>query len=499
MKGVLKMKKIAKSWSLMLAVLMLVAAVPVFSVRVAADTVQSGYSGDLTWTLTDDGTLTISGTGEMVNYEGSSFYPAPGWSKYEIHKLIVENGVTSIGTYAFRDCKSLKSVTLPDSIADIRAWAFIGCSSLEEIAIPNSVTSIEEWAFSECTSLKSVVLPGSLSHIGSFAFSGCTSLSSVIIPDGVTSIYEAAFRNCTSLTSIDIPKSVNSIYKNAFSGCASLNAINVSSENTEYCSIDGVVFDKSKTELIAFPGGKAGTYRVPYGVTDIGAWSFSDSTSVSSVVMPSSVTSIKEGAFANCTTLKSVKIPDSVTSIEQYAFICCSALESIVLPDKLTNIQYRMFDGCTSLVSAVIPDSVTDIITSAFKDCTALTDVYYTGSEEEWSRVVVGDTNDALAGANIRCNFEKVTEHDWVAGEVVAPTETEDGYTVYTCYVCGETKNDDIVPALGIKADDTTVADNQNPVPPMDDNSKVFALVIMAVVACTAASLIVVRRKKTSK
>ena len=310
--------------------------------------------------------------------------------------ITIPNGVTSIGRSAFEDCTNLKSITIPNSVAEICGSAFEDCSSLTNITIPNSVTSIGGWAFNGCTSLTSVTIPNSVTKIGSCAFEGCTSLktvtipngvtyidyctfsgcaslTSITIPDSVTSIGYSAFIDCTSLTSVTIPDSVTSIDSSAFGGCSSLTAIDVEVGNNNYTSVNGVLFNKGKTELICYPSGKTDkSYNIPNGVTSIGYSAFIVCTSLTSVTIPDSVTSIGYYAFYGCTSLTSITIPNSVTSIGKYAFYDCSSLTSVTIPDSVTEIGGCAFRGCTSLTSITIPDSVTSIGDWAFSGCTSI-------------------------------------------------------------------------------------------------------------------------------
>ncbi|MCD7748399.1 MAG: leucine-rich repeat protein, partial [Firmicutes bacterium] len=186
-------------------------------------TISDTFGDGLTWTLTGDGTLTISGEGEMPHY---IFGTAPWYDNAgRITSVIIEDGVTSIGNYAFYGCTSLESVAIPDSVTSIGYMAFSGCTSVTSVNVPDSVTSIGDYAFYGCASMTSVNIPDGVTKIGSGAFSGCTSLTSVNIPDSVTSIGDYAFYGCTSLESIVIPAGVGSIGSMAFFYCTSLGEI----------------------------------------------------------------------------------------------------------------------------------------------------------------------------------------------------------------------------------------------------------------------------------
>ena len=197
---------------------------------------------NLTWTLDADGTLTISGTGAMKNYDYDS-NQSPVYKNSNVKKVVIEDGVTSIGESAFFYCSSLTSITIPDSVTSIGDYAFFNCSSLTSITIPDSVTSIGESAFYGCSSLTSITIPDGVTSIGNTAFSYCSSLTSITIPDSVTSIGDYAFRNCSSLTSITIPNSVTSIGNNTFRLCKSLTIITIPDSVT---SIGESAFDNCK-------------------------------------------------------------------------------------------------------------------------------------------------------------------------------------------------------------------------------------------------------------
>ena len=237
------------------------------------------------------------------------------------------------------------------SVTSIGAWAFSDCTGLTSVTIPNSVTSIGNGAFYCCTGLTSVTIPNSVTNIGYYAFEYCYGLTSVTIPNSVTSIGTEAFRNCRSLTSLTIPNSVTSIGNFAFFCCTGLTYINVASDNSNYCSVDGVLFNKDKTSLIQYPGAKQGAYTIPNSVTSIGDGAFSGCSGLTSVTIPNSVTSIGNSAFSGCSGLQSIKIPNSVTSIGQYAFADCIGLASVTIPNSVTSIGNGAFYGCRGLTS----------------------------------------------------------------------------------------------------------------------------------------------------
>ena len=300
--------------------------------------VEKGYTywieDNLTWKLYEDGTLNISGTGAMKDYDND---PSPACRNSNVKKVVIEDGVTSIGNKAFDSCSSLTSITIPNSVTNIGAAAFDSCGSLTSITIPGSVTSIGTVAFYNCSGLTSVTIPDSVTNIGAAAFDSCGSLTSIVIPNSVTSIESYAFSACSSLTSITIPDSVTSIGNNAFDSCSSLTSITIPDSVT---SIGNNAFDSCSSLT---------SITIPDGVASIESYAFYNCSGLTSITIPDSVTNIGAVAFDSCTSLTSITIPDSVTSIESYAFYNCSGLTSITIPDSVTNIGAVAFDSCTSL------------------------------------------------------------------------------------------------------------------------------------------------------
>jgi len=211
---------------------------------------------------------------------------------------VIPDSVTKINEAAFCRCIGLTSITIPASVIEIGSQSFLDCSGLTSIVIPDSVTKIGESAFRHCSNLTSVIIPDSIRKIESGTFAYCSGLKSVAIPDSVTEIRLWAFQCCTALTSIAIPQSVTKIeqeYWGAFFRCTT--TITVHPDNPIFSSEKGVLFNKDKTELIAYPNIRQGKYHIPNSVTKIGNWAFSGCEDLISIIIPDTVTNIGEDAF----------------------------------------------------------------------------------------------------------------------------------------------------------------------------------------------------------
>ena len=274
--------------------------------------------------------------------------------------VIVPEGVTCIGDYAFLWCWSLKSVTLPEGLTSIGKEAFSGCSSLRSVTLPEGLTSIEDSAFFRCSSLTSVNLPEGLKSIGTSAFYECESLRSVTLPEGLTSIGDSAFFRCSSLTSVNLPEGLKSIGRWAFSGCKKL------ADENGFVIVGGILFNYY---------GTGGDIVVPDGVTSIENGVFKGCSSLTSVNLPEGLTSIGDSAFSDCSSLASVSLAEGLTSIGDSAFSDCSSLTSVNLPEGLTSIGDSAFSRCSSLTSVNLPEGLTSIGDQAFFDCKGLTEI----------------------------------------------------------------------------------------------------------------------------
>ena len=307
-----------------------------------AEVVADGISGDVSWTLYDDGTLvigeTITGSGKMADYPRSNARP---WWRInnvvylqQITSVIVKEGVTSIGDYAFFYMQKLTNLELPDSITSIGDSAFGTCRSLTSVVIPDAVTSIGNDAFNFAENLTDVVIPASLTNIGKDAFANTAwqkNQGDFPVVNGILIGYEGEGGVVT------IPENVTAINTGAFAWCSSNYG------------------DSNVTEII-----------IPDTVKSIGNQAFYYCTNLTTAVLPGSVTAIPEGMFQSCVSLTSVTIPEGVTRIEKSAFEACSSLTRIELPDGVTTIGNDAFSWCESLTQITIPASVTKIGNDAF-------------------------------------------------------------------------------------------------------------------------------------
>lgn len=267
-----------------------------------------GAEGDnLTWTLDCNGTLTVSGTGAMADFDPWS---AP-WEDYrsstQLTSVIIEEGVTTVGEHAFYNCSFLSSVTVPNTVTAIKDYAFEGCSDLRSVTLPNSVTTIGYSAFAGCSFLESIDLGTGLTDLGSDAFAGCYALESIVIPESVTEMGLSIFDGCQNLTSVQLPNGLTSIGWGMFKNCVSLPSI-----------------------------------VIPGSVTTIGIDAFSYCRDLTNVVLPPNLTEIGSSAFYYCENLSSITIPATVESIDYAAFAYCSAMKSVRFEGSEPPTVYNM-------------------------------------------------------------------------------------------------------------------------------------------------------------
>ena len=386
--------------------------------RPTKGTTTSGSIGDCRWTL--DGTvLTISGTGSMGGYYLSN--ATLPWGK-AITKVIIEPGVTEIGTNVFNYCTKLTEVVLPATVNQIKGGAFNNCTAIQKVSItdlgawcqltfdtqdsnplycggklyldgalltdaviPQGVTQIADYAFYNMSSLKSVTIPNTVEEIGYAAFYGCSGLTEMKLPEGLKIIDSGAFSGCNGLTEIVVPDSVTSIGGAAFSGCSGLTSMTlpfVGLGEAGYNSSHGcfgAIFGTT-----SYTGGIKTSqsyyyYYIPSGLTsvtvtggELSEGAFTGSSMLKEIQLPNTITEIPNEAFFNCTGLKTVLIPDSVTTIGADAFRQCYGLEEITIPDGVTTLGANAFSHCTSLQKVILGDGLENAPEVVFPNCTAL-------------------------------------------------------------------------------------------------------------------------------
>ncbi|MBO5416732.1 MAG: leucine-rich repeat protein [Clostridia bacterium] len=264
--------------------------------------------------------------------------------------LSVENDDIELGERAFENCATLEDIHLANGISEIYGGVFNSCKALRSITLPENLTVLGESSFADCVSLKEIDIPENVTKIDDMVFNGCLSLEHIDMKDKITKIGKYAFKDCKSLEKIFLPKSVNSIGIGSFRGCTNLKEITVDAKNRYFKSVDNVLFNKSKSVLLAFsPKQPISSYTIPDSVIEIRAWSFCNCTSLEQIIIPDSVSEIGEGAFYQCESLRNIVIPDSVDKIDDTAFRGCVNLESVIIPDSVTDFGWGVFNGCDKL------------------------------------------------------------------------------------------------------------------------------------------------------
>ena len=485
-----------------------------------------------------------------------------------IKELTVPEGVISIGDGAFYRIGELEKLTLPQSLEILGTELAVDCdylsynekdgvnylgnaenpylilvsasdNSITEHTIPDSTRFIADKALSDCGSLTKIVIGDGVTEIGEKAFSGCVSLSDVTFGKNVKRISYSAFAYCNNIAEINLPSSVTRIDGGAFTSkivtsvfvpanvsylsirafdCSALEGIQIDSANPYYSSDDrGVVFNKDKTRLLFAPKAISGTYSVPDTVKEIGDSAFSDCLSLTDVVIPQSTTLMGQYAFFGCQGLKSVQL-GGVLSIAKQAFQGCSALTEINLPDGLLYLRFLAFDYCSSLSCVVIPESLRYIEGMAFDNC-VLWHVLYKGTQEQWEGITTFHAHTPLENATIHygAKGDEIMDvenklcaicctHSYDGSETVAADCGNEGYTLYTCTICGYSHKENIVPATGLhtydddKDPDCNVCGAVREIATESNLGLVIGLIITAVVLIIAAgviiAVIVIKKKK---
>ncbi len=361
----------------------------------ATEVVLSGTCGaKVTYTLDKYGTLTISGEGNMNDYDPflPIFGSRPPWynNSSSIDRIVINQGVTHIGEYAFINCTQLTSIVIPDSVTSIGEYAFYNCSKLSSISIPESVTYYGNSIMFGCSSLESISVKlesftlGYLFGTKSFANSTKTEQlnTEYYIPKNLkrvellgNKVSKSALSFCNSINTVKFGKSIQNVYYDAFYYCNNVNCIEIDSIET-WTNINFSSHLMLQKDAKLYVGGVETTeIIIPDTVTSIKSSAFYGLTMIESVIIPDSVTSIGDYAFFNCSSLQNISIPAGVTTIGESAFYGCSSLQNITIPDGVRTIGESTFSYCSSLQNITIPDSVTTIGQLAFYDCSSLQNI----------------------------------------------------------------------------------------------------------------------------
>ena len=353
-----------------------------------------------TWTLDENGVLTISGTGAIKGFSFSS-------SSLSIKEVVVKEGITEIGRRTFQNCAQIQTVTLPESLTTLEEGTFLGCSGLKKITIPKNCETIGNHAFYYCSGLEEISVAD-----GNPVFDSrgdCKALidsqsntlllggKNSVVPDGVTAIAEYAFAY-TGITEMTIPDSVIRIDEYAFCACKQLKSV-----------------------------------VLPANITSIEKDTFRDCSSLETVNLPEGLKTIGNAAFES-SGLQAVTIPAAVDSIGNVAFSSCKSLTEIVIPKGVTQIPYRCFDECDNLTSIVLPGSIEVIDVYAFDACYQLDTVLFCGTQAQWNAINIDKSNDQLFKSTTTIQY-----HDIVKVDETLVTCTEPGTEAYyKCRICSK-------------------------------------------------------------
>lgn len=374
-----------------------------------SETSDNKIGENITYTLNDEGTLTISGTGEMYNYKSDGWtddVDSPFHCNEEIKSVIIENGVTNIGDSVFHTCKNLESVEIPKSVTAINYRAFANCGKLNSIMLPDNLTYIGGWAFEKCGGLTDIIIPDSVVTIDRYAFTQCNGLTKMTIPAGVKLQYEAPnyhgsiFYECKGLKEVTLYN--DRITPSMFYYCDALETVNIKGE-----------------------------------VGVINSYAFNYCNRLKKINLPESIYKIDTGAFTGCLSLEEIIIPDNVTVIKQWCFRQCSGLKSIVIPQNVTSVEMDPFDGCNSLETVFCPCNL---------------DLTNAGIPNTATQLQYKIENGEMTITDITLGNEKteVEIHDTVNGipvvfveESVRDSVAENGHThkrnsMGECVICGQ-------------------------------------------------------------
>ena len=416
----MKHQKRTRLLSALLALALLLAFVPQLPIAARAAETADICGKNLTWRFDEDsGVLTVTGRGAMFDYD---YDDDPPWSPYR---------------------EKITSVALPQGLTSIGDWAFYGCTELASVTIPDSVTSIGIDAFSFCEKLEAIHLPEDIIRIGTAAFEECAGLSEITFPEGLMIIGNWAFMGCGGLEQIFIPASVIDIGEKAFLCCDKMKEIRVDPKNPEFCSEDGVLFTKDKSQLIRIPDRKSGSYRIPDTVRMIDYSALTNCAELESITLPAGVEHVEVTSFLDCSKLKEIlispesslyvsldgvlfsrdmtklirfpagrtgeyRIPEGVRTVCSDAFES-SALTSVTLPESVAVVGNAAFEFCPNLKTFSFPAGVREIGGGALYCCDALERVTVWNPECSIDNDLIMLSDDETVSVPVLCGYRGST------------------------------------------------------------------------------------------
>ena len=433
------MKHIIKSFSLVLSVLIIITVIPLGNFTVYAATGSGKCGANLTWTYSS-GTLIISGTGDMYNYYTDDDRWKDGIYSYQTpSKIIINEGVTSIGYRAFYNDKYLTYIQIPSTLKSIGSMAFSGCDRLDEVHI-NSVDSWCEIDFGGGASNNPLYFSKKL-------YINDVLATDIEISNSVSQISDYAFYNCESMQSINIPSSITEIGKYAFYGCTALNKVNIS-DIVSWCNIDFSAAPSSTNPLslakkLYINDVLATDIEIPSSVSKISNYAFYNCENIQNITIQNGVTEIGSSAFYGCAGLKNVLLPETLTKIGSSVFRNCESIQNIKIPKGVTEIESASFYGCTDLTNIFFPDTLIKIGNSAFEN-SGIDYVWYCGSQSDRLNIEGAESFSAIWRYD-SCDINKPNTYDNacdttcnVCGHIRdVPDHVYDNVCDVDCNICG--------------------------------------------------------------
>ena len=423
------------------------------------------YNEEISWVLTEDGTLTVTGSGPINGYD------QPWWGYvYQITSIVIGEGITEIGSEAFKGCSELTELTLPAGLEKIGFAAFSNCGKLTDVHIPEGVAVIEQYAFHCCDDMKVLTIPDSVESIRKGTFYSCTSLEAVTIPARVKYIDPDAFACCYGLKSIrflgNAPQTSDSVFRLAeatiqypvFNASWTTEAMQRIAKDAEITwvglDLDGNPYKpgyevvnrgirESEDAWILTSDGTLAVFDagILNGYYTHTAW-YDYAAQVKNLVIMDGIDIIWSSEFNFHANMTSVSIPDSVTAIENWAFAYCYSLTSITIPAGVQEMANNVFTDCTALEYVYFEGDAPKMDAKLFQG--ANTTCVYPADNPTWTEDVLQD----YGGTIIWISSDKAHIHEYVS-VVTEPTCLEKGYTTHTCTICGRSYVDSYVDPAG--------------------------------------------------